>query len=405
MKRFLTAFALTLAPAAVLAQDAGGPILPGDAAFGLSRSAVTDTAHRIRAGAVLGTWQQEPFLQSMEFDNAAGPFSHSGNLLALDFGSSCTTGTPPGGEIYVLSTDGTDQRQFLTRFDDVEFDISACTRTGGLSVSPDNTKLALIGYDSGSLFIMNYTAGAPGSAAVSLNAEVPFFCPGATTQGTTWLDDDTVLCCILDPFFTPERFDLVTYRVSDGAITTVIDDITAVGTASRLTDVEYNPCIVDDTVYAIYSSFTAGVTTNTLTVVQKSTWTVTGQYTYNTSMNTGREIALGPDGLLYVAQFSGRIDTVDPAALANDTSVDYHISAITAASFVGLDVAGPCGACVPCDTNCDGSVNGFDIDPLVELLSGGGTPCSPCAGDVNGDGSVNGFDIDPFVDALQGAGC
>lgn len=62
-------------------------------------------------------------------------------------------------------------------------------------------------------------------------------------------------------------------------------------------------------------------------------------------------------------------------------------------------------ACVPCDTNCDGSVNGFDIDPLVTLLTGGGSPCSPCAGDVNGDGSVNGFDVDGFVAALSGGGC
>ncbi|MCG3128444.1 MAG: hypothetical protein CHACPFDD_03332 [Phycisphaerae bacterium] len=61
--------------------------------------------------------------------------------------------------------------------------------------------------------------------------------------------------------------------------------------------------------------------------------------------------------------------------------------------------------CVPCDTNCDGSVNGFDVEPFVDLLSGSRTPCSPCAGDVNGDGSVNGFDIDGFADALTGNAC
>ncbi|MCG3125220.1 MAG: hypothetical protein CHACPFDD_00036 [Phycisphaerae bacterium] len=61
--------------------------------------------------------------------------------------------------------------------------------------------------------------------------------------------------------------------------------------------------------------------------------------------------------------------------------------------------------CVPCDANCDGSINGFDVDPFVGLLTGGANPCSSCAGDVNGDGSVDGFDIDGFVDALLGAGC
>lgn len=62
-------------------------------------------------------------------------------------------------------------------------------------------------------------------------------------------------------------------------------------------------------------------------------------------------------------------------------------------------------ACVPCDTNCDGSTDGFDVDSFVDLLAGSGAPCSPCAGDMNGDGSVNGFDIDDFVAALAAGGC
>ncbi|MCG3129206.1 MAG: hypothetical protein CHACPFDD_04124 [Phycisphaerae bacterium] len=60
--------------------------------------------------------------------------------------------------------------------------------------------------------------------------------------------------------------------------------------------------------------------------------------------------------------------------------------------------------CVPCDVNCDGAVDGFDIEPLVELLIGIGTPCAPCAGDMDGDGQVNGFDVDPFVNSLTSAG-
>ncbi|MCG3125366.1 MAG: hypothetical protein CHACPFDD_00184 [Phycisphaerae bacterium] len=59
-------------------------------------------------------------------------------------------------------------------------------------------------------------------------------------------------------------------------------------------------------------------------------------------------------------------------------------------------------ACEPCDTNCDGSINGFDVEDFVAALSGSGSGCSPCQGDVNGDGSVNGFDIDGFVTCLTG---
>ncbi|MCG3127752.1 MAG: hypothetical protein CHACPFDD_02624 [Phycisphaerae bacterium] len=54
------------------------------------------------------------------------------------------------------------------------------------------------------------------------------------------------------------------------------------------------------------------------------------------------------------------------------------------------------------DANCDGSINGFDVDPFVDVLTGGSSPCSPVAVDVNGDGSANGFDVDGFVDILTG---
>ncbi|MCG3129199.1 MAG: Serine/threonine-protein kinase PknD [Phycisphaerae bacterium] len=93
------------------------------------------------------------------------------------------------------------------------------------------------------------------------------------------------------------------------------------------------------------------------------------------------DLKVGPDGILYSSDFysvgspNNRIVRILPAF------------------------------CISCDANCDGSVNGFDVDPFVDLLTGGGTPCSPCAGDVNGDGSVNGFDIDGLVNALTGGGC
>ncbi|MBU0637657.1 MAG: hypothetical protein KKB50_02240 [Planctomycetes bacterium] len=64
------------------------------------------------------------------------------------------------------------------------------------------------------------------------------------------------------------------------------------------------------------------------------------------------------------------------------------------------------------DLNCDGAVNGFDIDAFVAVL--GATPpgyleyyaiypdCDHMLADLNGDGAVNGFDIDAFVALLGG---
>jgi subtilisin-like proprotein convertase family protein len=69
----------------------------------------------------------------------------------------------------------------------------------------------------------------------------------------------------------------------------------------------------------------------------------------------------------------------------------------------------PCLCLQPADSNCDGSVNAFDIDPFVMALTAGDQwsatyPCEyMCANDINCDGAVNTFDIDPFVLCLTGA--
>jgi len=60
------------------------------------------------------------------------------------------------------------------------------------------------------------------------------------------------------------------------------------------------------------------------------------------------------------------------------------------------------------DTNCDGAVNVFDIDPFVlALVDKAGyeaqfADCSAMSADINLDGEVNVFDIDPFVEVLVG---
>ena len=56
--------------------------------------------------------------------------------------------------------------------------------------------------------------------------------------------------------------------------------------------------------------------------------------------------------------------------------------------------------CDPCDMDCDGVVNAFDIEPFLDLLFGGGKPCDSCTGDVDGNGEINAFDIEPFLNCL-----
>ncbi len=62
-----------------------------------------------------------------------------------------------------------------------------------------------------------------------------------------------------------------------------------------------------------------------------------------------------------------------------------------------------CGGCDPCDANCDGAVDAFDIEPFIDVLvNPNPMPCSSCAGDANGDMVVDAFDIEPFINCLVG---
>ncbi|MCZ6817849.1 MAG: hypothetical protein O7F76_14275 [Planctomycetota bacterium] len=56
--------------------------------------------------------------------------------------------------------------------------------------------------------------------------------------------------------------------------------------------------------------------------------------------------------------------------------------------------------CDPCDMNCDGVVDALDIEPFLDLLFGGGTPCDFCTGDVNGDMRIDAGDIQGFIECL-----
>lgn len=69
-------------------------------------------------------------------------------------------------------------------------------------------------------------------------------------------------------------------------------------------------------------------------------------------------------------------------------------------SVVVTVVTAPCGGTSPCDTNCNGTVNQFDIQSFVTTLAGGSAGCGPCAADTNLNGTVNSFDIQAFVECL-----
>ena len=94
---------------------------------------------------------------------------------------------------------------------------------------------------------------------------------------------------------------------------------------------------------------------------------------------------------------------------ANDANPQSIVEAGLDALKITTVTCGP--AFRPGDLNCDGSVNGGDIDPFFLAL---GDPaayaiafpnCDAQLADMNGDGRVNGADIDPFFACLGGGVC
>src|SRR5262249_6909772 len=146
----------------------------------------------------------------------------------------------------------------------------------------------------------------------------------------------------------------------------------------------------------MHSSFLAnpapGVTTNTLSIVDPrgglGHWTLVRQLDLSTSLQTARELALGPDHKLYLGEFggpsapqprgyvdsltrdvdgNGTVDMADTLALTDNSSVDYYAqSGGVNSNFPGMDVAiscTPCGGPPPCraDWNHDNMLNSQDF--------------------------------------------
>ncbi|CAG0985273.1 hypothetical protein PHYC_01987 [Phycisphaerales bacterium] len=66
----------------------------------------------------------------------------------------------------------------------------------------------------------------------------------------------------------------------------------------------------------------------------------------------------------------------------------------------------PCGGqCCDPDVNCDGAINGFDIEATEQAVNGDFTNFCQATADLNGDGAENGFDIETEEQRVNGAPC
>ncbi len=125
---------------------------------------------------------------------------------------------------------------------------------------------------------------------------------------------------------------------------------------------------------------------------------VVGRYAYIAGGSVHVVDVGQPDAPVVVASYPG-------SAVAVGVSGSYVYAGVYDRGLVVLRTT------IRADTNCDGLVNPFDIDPFVLALTDPAAyaaaypACNPANADVNGDGVANVLDIDAFVDCLLDQGC
>jgi hypothetical protein len=356
---------------------------PGDIVFGLNSGTAANTLELVRGDVepsggerFPGPWSIDTFIQSVEFDNSAGQ-SHNanGNLLGVNF---AVGGGANSGAIYSFATQGSipapaGQLIGNTGATGPIGHAGNITQSNlaGLSVSPDNTKIAVVGEDSGSVIVYDYTAGNTMGAGASLanGRQTPdvastqnIMVPGST-QGSAWLDNNTVLAFSS----AGDLYEVDATTMATAYQTTVTTDA-VLGTpfiGSNYSSIAYNP-EVSDFVYALYSGFASGTSVTHLYVLDPTDgYAQEADIVLSGSSQTGREMALDADGNLFISAFDSTITYIpasaaqNPGTLTDNSSVFWYQSTSAATSFVGIDI-GFGEAAADADYNNDGTVDAAD---------------------------------------------
>jgi hypothetical protein len=264
------------------------------------------------------------------------------------------------------------------------------SRLAGLSVSPNNDKIAVVGTDSAKVIVYNYTPGntAGSGAALASGRETaaasPFLVVGAT-QGTVWKDNSTVLTFSANQG-GPNFFSTL-YSVTDSgsalSAPTQLAQVVTPFITSNYTSLAYNPA-VSPYLYALWSGFAGSATPQSQT--RLFVFDPTNNYSLLTtqtdannlkgvdlslSTQTGRDIALDKNGNLFIGAFDSTItympaaDFTNPAAIAaigsgtSGLTTFYYGSTYDATAFPGMDL-GFAAPGITGDYNADGKVNAQD---------------------------------------------
>jgi hypothetical protein len=397
-----------------------GQVQTNDLVFGMDESVAEDTLRLIRGpatmtgAAVSDSWNGFERVQSVEFDNLAGiRHNKAGNLLGMDSGSNIT-----GGAIYNYATDGSWASSELLPSGNFSLVFGHTSRTSGLSVSPDNSKIAFAGIDSGRIYVMNYNAGAtPGTgagasltAATTTTSILTPFSPPLDFIGTTWLNNSTVA-----------TFDntgkLFTVDATTG-VHALVTDLTLPNN-SNFTSLAYEP-LLSPYLYVMWNRFNSSTSTNnnTLYLFDPTKFgnanpadDLVATVDFSGSMNSTREIAFDSEGNLFVGQFkstSGVGPAVDvilglagtaPESIVPNSSVNWY-SPSHGAGFTGLDVASSIPPLPAGDFDGDGDVDGADF-VVWQTNFPAASGHELATGDADGDADVDGADFALWQESFQ----
>ncbi|MFN0133346.1 MAG: GC-type dockerin domain-anchored protein [Phycisphaerales bacterium] len=418
-------FASRIVPA-LLAAAAGQALAQpfvgaGDIVIGWSRGSATPTQQQLDDTIQLFTqagvqkpdsWNQFAFIQSVEWDNTGGiRHNPNGKLFGMDFGA---VGT--GARIYRYeSATGWAVQPFFndaggTAPNFLSFPLTI-TRAAGLSVSPNNQRVAIAGFDSGQVIVFDYDTTTGIVSAARQTNTIGGLLTTLDSSGTAWLDDNTVVA-----FSSSGQ--LWTVNATTMVETPQIDVGAGLGN-SEFTSLVHNPTIAPF-IYCQYSNFASATqtTTNKLFVVDPRVmpWVVVKEVDLSTSANTMRETGLSTAGDLYfttvgtssiIATLQKLANVTNPAGLVDNSSVVVTTSSIPA-SFSGMDVAaGTPSTGGGCFANCDAStvvpfLNVNDFVCFLNLFATGST-----AANCDGSTAAPILNVNDFIcfNNLFAAGC
>jgi hypothetical protein len=364
------------------------PVLPqaGDIVFGLNTPRSKASIELVRGPSTAGGGAEPaPFgpwrtmlQKSVRFDNLGGTLHNvQGNLLGI--GEGATSGTSSannGGSIWSSATQGAApfaNRQLLATTGSAPTFPVTKTRLSGLSVSPDNSKIAVVGIDSQKVIVYDYHAGNSQGTGASLGnsretatTDMTVTNAGGTTssQGTAWLNNNTALALATTG-------DLYEAAVTTTTVTNTLKASLTLPSITPTASALYYNTAASQYIWAMLSGFSGSAANRLYVLDPANNYAVIGTpYDLSLGNDTAREIALNKDGDLFISTFtsgstSAKIyvlkDAADAPASLNpaDATLWYTSTGVPFSNNNGLDV-GFAATGIAGDYNNDNKVNAAD---------------------------------------------